>query len=74
MKATKTMPNYRTVAVSINGRIFYHPCDGSAAAIAIHAAAVARGDTPYTHLFEGDIVADLVQNMLDEEQKEVSED
>ena len=59
---------YLNVAVSINGRIFYHPCDGSAAAVKAHQAAVARGDYPYQHLFEGDNVADLVANMLDEEE------
>lgn len=60
------MPQPLNVAVSINGRIFYHPFDSSAAATDAHNAAVARGDSPYVRLFEGDNVADLVQNMLDE--------
>lgn len=57
---------YLNVAVSIHGRIFYHPCDGSAAAIEANRAAKERGDYPYQHLYEGDNVADIVQNMLDE--------
>lgn len=60
------MPQPLNVAVSINGRIFHHPFDNSSAAIDAHNAAVARGDSPYVCLFEGDNVADLVQNMLDE--------
>ena len=55
-----------SVAVAINGNVFYHPCDGSAAAIEADRAAKARGDYPYTHLWEGDNVNDIVQNMTDE--------
>ena len=62
------MTAHLKVAVSIHGRIFYHPCDGSAAAIKADRAAKARGDYPYQHLFEGDNVDDIVQNMLDEQE------
>lgn len=59
------MTAHLKVAVSIKGNIFYHPCDGSAAAIKAHKAACQRGDYPYQHLFEGDNVDDIVQQMLD---------
>ncbi len=48
---------YLGVAVSDRGNVFLHPADGTPEA---DAAARARGDFPYTHLYEGDNVLDVI--------------
>ena len=57
------MKKYLGVAVSRSGQVFSHPCDGAPEA---HMAAVERGDYPYTHLYEGDSVIEIVAKMQDE--------
>jgi len=56
------MKAYLGVAVSIAGRVFAHPGDGTPDA---DAAARARGDYPYVHLYEGDDVDDVLRTMRD---------
>lgn len=58
---------YLGIAVAITGRVFAHPCDGSPVAAAAHDAAIARGDYPYTHLYEGDDILSLVAEMRQEQ-------
>lgn len=58
---TEHKPKYLGVAVSKKGRIFSHPAnplDDTA-----HLAAKARGDYPYTHLYDGDDVHDAIDKM-----------
>jgi len=55
---------YLGVAVAINGRVFTHPCDGTPEA---DRAAKARGDYPYTHLYEGDDICAIVAQMKEED-------
>lgn len=60
-----TEQKYLGVAVSVTGRIFAHPCDGTPDA---HRAAMERGDYPYTHLYEGDDICAIVAQMREEEE------
>ena len=59
---------YLGVVVSVKGTIFAHPCDGSDEAAKIHEAARERGDWPYTHLYEGDDVEDIVWKLRSSEE------
>ena len=63
-----TDARYLGVAVSVKGNIFYHPCDGSEAAEAADRGARERGDYPYTHLYEGDDVLAVVEEMVEQVQ------
>ena len=54
------MRAYLGVAVGITGRIFAHPGDGTPDA---DAAARARGDYPYVHLYEGDDIAEALAEL-----------
>lgn len=61
---------YLGVAVSASGRVFEHPCDGTPDA---DRAAKARGDYPYTHLYEGDDVCAIVVQMQEEAADDAAE-
>ena len=54
---------YLGVAVSIAGRVFAHPCDGTPDA---DRAAKERGDYPYCHLYQGDDICAIVAQMREE--------
>ena len=54
------MVRYTGYALSVNGTIFKHPMDGSAAARDAHQWAKMNGEYPYCHLYEGDNVADAL--------------
>lgn len=59
------MSRYLGVAVSVGGRIFAHPADGSSAAEEADRLAKARGDYPYAHLYEGDDVYAAIAEMTE---------
>lgn len=58
---------YLGVVVSITGRIFAHPADGTPEA---DRDARERGDYPYTHLYQGDDVIAIIEAMRDEDQED----
>ena len=52
------------VVVTRNGRIFHHPEDGTAT---VHEKLKAAGEYPYQHLYEGDNVSYIVEELNTED-------
>lgn len=60
------MKEYLNVAVSVKGNIFYHPGPKTKYAFMskqIHEWAKTTGNYPYQHLYEGDNVQDIIDEM-----------
>ena len=46
--------------LTVTGKIFYHPEDGSAT---LHKALVAAGECPYQHLYDGDDIVTILAEL-----------
>jgi hypothetical protein len=55
--------DYLGIAVALNGTVFAHPADNSPEAENIHRAAISAGNYPYTHVYKGDNVLELIDEM-----------
>lgn len=55
--------SYLHVAVSVKGNIFYHPGPNHFLSKEIHEWAKMTGNYPYQHLYEGDNVALIIDEM-----------